>query len=101
MPALKKLDAKTKKPRVSRAELAEQKAKLGAQLETVYMEVMRFCSCRPPLKAISGSYQNALDYKDLVSKTRGLILNKHGSPAQLQLRISRWQQKLKDFKEFE
>lgn len=92
---------KKKKPSISRAELAEQKAKLGAQLEQVYMEVMRFCTGRPPLKAIRGSYQNALDYKDLVSKTRGLILNKHGSPAQLQLRINRWSQKLKDFKGFE
>ena len=96
MSVLKKLDTKPKKQRVSRAELAELKSKLGAQLEQAYTEVMRFCSGRPPLKAISGSYQNALDYKDLVSKTRGLILNKHGSPAQLQLRISRWKKKLKD-----
>lgn len=48
MSALKKLDAKPKKQRVSRAELAEQKEKLGAQLEKVYTEVMRFCSGRPP-----------------------------------------------------
>lgn len=45
MSALKK---PTKKAKVSRAELAELKAKLGAQLESVYKEVMQFCTGRPP-----------------------------------------------------
>lgn len=43
-----------KKPKVSRAELAEQKAQLGAQLESIYAEVMKFCTGRPPPKGYQG-----------------------------------------------
>lgn len=45
MPGLKRKPAK---PKVTRAELAELKSKLGAQLEQVYTETMKFCSGRPP-----------------------------------------------------
>lgn len=92
---------KPKKPKVSRAQLIEIKQALGDRLEEVYGKVMAFCVGRPPRKAISGSYQDALDYKDLVGKTRGLVLNKNGSPNQLQARINRLSEKLEAFKQFE
>ena len=93
--------AQPKKPKVSRAQLTEIKQALGDRLDEVYTQVMRFCSGRPPRKAVSGSYQEALAYKDLVSKTRGLVLNKNGSPGQLEARINRFKEKLEKFKQFE
>lgn len=88
------------KPKVSREQLLQQKAALGEQLEQVYMQVMRFCTGAPPKTVVNGSYQLALVYKDLVAKTRNLVLNKSGSPNQLQARINRFHERLLKFKKF-
>lgn len=42
---------KQKKQKVSRDELNALKAKLGAQLEAVYKQVMAYCTGRPPPKS--------------------------------------------------
>lgn len=96
----RKTSAKPKRERISREELAQKKSALGEKLEIVYHQVMDFCRGAPPQRVVNGGYQMAIDYKDFVSRTRGLILNKSGSPAQLESRINRFTEKLNQFKKF-
>lgn len=96
----RKTTPKPKRESISREELAQKKSALGEKLEKLHEQVMSFCRGAPPKRVVNGSYQMALDYKDLISKTRGLILNKSGSPAQLEQRINRFTEKLKQFQKF-
>lgn len=79
----------------------EQKQLLIAQTKNLYEKVSRYCSGRPPLRACSGSYQEAIDFKNLVVKTKRMSGSARGSIDQIQAKINRLTERLQEFKKFE
>jgi hypothetical protein len=59
-------------PKKLTQEQIDKKQMLAQRIQQLHSEIMSFCTGRPPRRAINGSYQEALDYKDAVCKARRL-----------------------------
>lgn len=71
------------------------------QASKVFDEFSGKLKGKPPRKAISGSYQDALDYKDLMQKARKRSLRVDCSRAVLTRRTFQIQQMLNQIKAFD
>lgn len=79
----------------------EQKQLLINQVKDLYEKVSKYCKGRPPVRAVSGSFQEAIDYKELVVKTKRMTGAARGSIPQIKAKVTRLTERLKEFQKFE